>query len=616
MEMRTGIAKCAENTPNTSVKPARKGRESSVTMSEGQKFQAEGYGDMVISKLQALRRNTELCDFKVSADGRVFEVHKALLAATSDYFRVMFGGVMAESKQDTVDLKGVTADGLQHIIEFIYSGEMALTLDNLTEIINTASHLQVSFALDVCSNYIKSLMTFDNAEDFLHIADTYSLDKVTAHWESMIQDKFYEFSQSQAFLKMDGEALSRHLSQNTLRTTSEYQLFMCLDKWFRAAPQRIASDAPRCLRHIRFALMSEAELAVVCENDAVQRCPGGIGQQLVAKGYRYHADCKKGHPVIDEACEVRATGPSLILVHHGTSYMPFQVIAYNHSAALFYSLFSDVNGSRDCRVASIDNFAYVCRIVDFGGGTLMSSLFRFDPRHLVGQELRPMRHLRLEFALVSHAGRLYAFGGSTEQFAILDSVESYNVQTNFWEELLPLPTPTHSLAGLSVGNKIYLSGGVSGQDRQTTNTFVSFDPTAQTYQALPGMLYARRLHDMVHVRDRVFVLGGIPKPGVPLYGQIPIESFDLTTSQWTMLSSTLSGRSIGHYSNFEGQILALGHEHHTATEDEIWTFDPELDDWCKYAKAPQRTSLNSAMCIQLFVNFNDDKISKKFLREK
>ena len=75
------------------------------------------------------------------------------------------------------------------------SGEMALTLDNLTEIINTASHLQVSFALEVCSSYIKTLMTFDNAEDFLHIADTYSLDKVTAHWEHMIQDKFFEFSQ-------------------------------------------------------------------------------------------------------------------------------------------------------------------------------------------------------------------------------------------------------------------------------------------------------------------------------------------------------------------------------------------------------------------------------------
>ena len=34
------------------------------------------------------------------------QVHKCLLAATSDYFRVMFGGVMTESKQNMVDLKG------------------------------------------------------------------------------------------------------------------------------------------------------------------------------------------------------------------------------------------------------------------------------------------------------------------------------------------------------------------------------------------------------------------------------------------------------------------------------------------------------------------------------
>ncbi|XP_076435916.1 kelch-like protein 26 [Babylonia areolata] len=583
---------------------------------EGQKIVAEGYGDMVIQRLQALRRNMELCDFKVSADGRVFEVHKALLAATSDYFRVMFGGVMAESKQNTVDLKGVTADGLQHIIDFIYSGEMALTLDNLTEIINTASHLQVSFALDVCSNYIKSLMTFDNAEDFLHIADTYSLEKVTAHWEHMIQDKFFEFSQSQAFLKMDGETLSRHLSQNTLRISSEFQLMMCVTKWLHAAPSRLATDGARCLQQIRFGLMSENELSVAREQEAVQRCPAALGQQLVTKGFQYHADSKKGHPIVDKACQVRSVGPALIMVHHGTSYMPFQVIAYNQATALFHTLFSDVNGSRDCRVASVENFAYVCRIVDFGGGTLMSSLFRFDPRHLAGQELRPMRHLRLEFSLVAFDGYLYAFGGSTEQFAILDSVEVYSVKSNVWEELLPLPSPTHSLAAAVHAGKIYLSGGVSGQDRQTTNSFVCFDPAARAYQVLPGMMYARRLHDMVSLGDKLFVLGGIPKTGVPLYGQIPIESYTVSTRQWTMLTSTLSGRSIGHYTNFEGQILALGHEHGTATEDEIWTFDPDLDDWFRYAKAPQRMSLNSAMCTQLWVNFHDEKICQKFLKEK
>ena len=90
-----------------------------------------------------------------------------MLAATSDYFRVMFSGAMAESKQDVIDLKGVTAEGLHHIIDFIYSGEIALTLSNLQEVIHTASHLQVMSALDLCSSYIKSLLTFDNAQDFL-----------------------------------------------------------------------------------------------------------------------------------------------------------------------------------------------------------------------------------------------------------------------------------------------------------------------------------------------------------------------------------------------------------------------------------------------------------------
>ena len=253
------------------------------------------------------------------------------------------------------------------------------------------------------------------------------------------------------------------------------------------------------------------------------------------------------------------------MVHLGTSHMPFQITAFNKATKGFYCLFSDVNGIRDCRIASVDNFAYICRVVDFGGGTLMSSLFRFDPRHLMGQELRAMRHLRLEFACVAHARCLYAFGGTTEmapQFPILDSVECYNVQSNTWEELQPLPVPTHSLAAVSHGSKIYLSGGVSG-DRTIVASFMSFDPVTRRYEAKPSLFYPRRLHDMIAHESKIFALGGITRQGIPLYGQIPIESFDMNSNQWTVLSSTLGGRSVGHYMHLGGDsILSLGHEHH------------------------------------------------------
>ena len=387
-----------------------------------------------------------------------------------------------------------------------------------------------------------------------------------------------------------------------------------------------------------------------------------------------------GHPTIDDSCKVRAERPSIIMVHLGTSQVPFLITAFNHDMKAFYNLYGDVNGIRECRLAAVDNFAYICRVVDFGGGSLMSSLFRFDPRHLVGQELLPMRRLRSEFCFVAHQRKLYAFGGTTETFVILDSVECYDVATNTWEELPTLQNPTHSMAAVSHGTRIFLSGGVTGADRQIVASFSSYDPAARRYEAWPSMFYPRRLHDMIAQGSKIYALGGITRQDIPLYGQTPIESFDLSSNQWTILSSTLGGRSVGHYllldlnkktdsperaasgsgsssgastSNTattstspsssggstavssssgtapgsrgdsgqagtleEPSILSLGHEHHSATEEEMWLYQPSSDSWSKYARAPQRMSLNSALGTQLLINFGQDKVASKIIKDK
>lgn len=69
---------------------------------------------------------------------------------------------MVESKQDLVDLKGVIVDGLQMIIDFVYSGQFFLEYDNLIEVINIVSYLQVFLVLDICSDYIIVGMIFEN----------------------------------------------------------------------------------------------------------------------------------------------------------------------------------------------------------------------------------------------------------------------------------------------------------------------------------------------------------------------------------------------------------------------------------------------------------------------
>ena len=70
-------------------------------------------------------------------------IHRVVMVACSHYFRAMMTGVMRESREESVDLKGVTAGGLSVVVDFAYTGRLELTTDNVEEVLSAASHLQV-----------------------------------------------------------------------------------------------------------------------------------------------------------------------------------------------------------------------------------------------------------------------------------------------------------------------------------------------------------------------------------------------------------------------------------------------------------------------------------------
>ena len=105
---------------------------------------ATDHSSRLVSGLDALRTDGTLCDYTIIAGGLEMHVHRAVLAACSDYFRAMLTGDMRESRESSVTLQGITGFGLQAVVEFIYSGTMKVCLDNVEEILAAASHLQVS----------------------------------------------------------------------------------------------------------------------------------------------------------------------------------------------------------------------------------------------------------------------------------------------------------------------------------------------------------------------------------------------------------------------------------------------------------------------------------------
>lgn len=63
-------------------------------------------------------------DTVLVAEEQKFHVHRGYLAACSHYFYAMFTENFKESKQSAVELQGVTASGLQIILQYAYTGQV------------------------------------------------------------------------------------------------------------------------------------------------------------------------------------------------------------------------------------------------------------------------------------------------------------------------------------------------------------------------------------------------------------------------------------------------------------------------------------------------------------
>ncbi|CAF5195226.1 unnamed protein product, partial [Rotaria magnacalcarata] len=86
----------------------------------------------VLERLREQRNSREFCDLVLCAENETFNVHKCVLVASSDYFEAMISrSGMQEATADTIELKDITANGLRAVLDFIYTGELSLSIENI-----------------------------------------------------------------------------------------------------------------------------------------------------------------------------------------------------------------------------------------------------------------------------------------------------------------------------------------------------------------------------------------------------------------------------------------------------------------------------------------------------
>ncbi|XP_072295006.1 kelch-like protein 26 [Eucyclogobius newberryi] len=549
-------------------------------------FSAPSHSAGLLRGLSALRDKGHLLDVELSVSDERFHVHKAVLASCSDYFRAMFTGGMRESKQDAIELKGLSARGLKHIIDFAYSSEVTLDLDCIQDVLGAAVFLQMSPVVELCEEFLKSAMSVETCLHIGQMATTFSLSSLKESVDAFTFRHFLQISEQEDFLHIPTERLVFFLQSNKLKNCSELDLFHAAIRWLQFDEPR-RGQACDVLSHVRFPLMRSSELV-----DTVQKVDIMVEdvqcRQFLLEAFNYQILPFRQHEMQSPRTLIRSDVVSLI-TFGGTPYtdhdrtVSSKVYHLPDISARQFKELTEMEGrcSHAC-VAVLDNFVYLVGGQHFqhrSGEGAVDCCFRFDPHLNQWLRIQSLQKPRIQFQLNVLHGRLYATGGRN-QGGSLCSVECYCPKKNEWSFADPLKLRTWGHAGATCAEKLYVSGGY-GLSLEDKKALHCYDPVTDQWEFKAPMTEPRVLHSMISSRGRVYALGGRMDHVDRCFDVMAVEYYSPDHDQWTSLAPMRVGQSEAGCCLLDQKIYVIGgyNWHLNNVTSIVQVFNTDSEEW-------------------------------------
>ena len=138
-------------------------------------FKDEKLGSTILAGMNKQRHEGKFVDITIIAGTRTISGHKIVLSAFSRYFEALMSPNMKEGDQEVIELPTLQGDAVANLIDFAYTGEIFLSLENIETLLETANFLAIESVIKACCEFLERNMTCDNCIGILICADLYSL---------------------------------------------------------------------------------------------------------------------------------------------------------------------------------------------------------------------------------------------------------------------------------------------------------------------------------------------------------------------------------------------------------------------------------------------------------
>ncbi|MCL4135156.1 UNVERIFIED_CONTAM: hypothetical protein GTU68_026110 [Idotea baltica] len=411
----------------------------------------------------------------------------------------MFTDEMKERGQSEIYLNGVTATGLQCLLEYAYTSRLCLNLANILDILAAAAHFQVPTIIQACSNYLQAQLDLDNCVDVTTLAETYSLHSLRKKVSAFMCANLFEFSRTPDFHRLTPTQLLHLLSCDFPVDCSEARVLEIVVAWLQHSWAERLPHAPALLTPINWkevpkALTQRVERLFTVRLPPLEPLPApATPQGLVnTRGLELAVVKVGGFSLCGVTNEVTYFLPSLGRWRHLSTIPHVEQVNFG-TAVLGNELFV-VGG---CFNQSLQELIH-----PFG--------FRFSPQHDRWATMAPMQRERCRFSLSVVGGRLFAVGGAIEaphDQGDESPCEAYDPKADEWAPVTPLPGGRAQHAAATLGHSILLvTGGLEGE--RVLDTCYALDTTTNTWAPRAPLLTPRADHACFTYEGRAYVCGG------------------------------------------------------------------------------------------------------------
>ena len=549
--------------------------------SENRAFTRENLGDIdytsqLAATMAEFRKTGQLCDVIISTEGRTFQAHKIVLAASSSFFQSLFTVDMSERNKQTIKMDNIDPPTMSRVLDYVYTG--ALTYpnpDDARDLYLAADYLILPGLKHKAVEIMVEALSAENCLRTLVWSHKFSSRALFTHTFRFILDNFNSVSRTADFVKLPARELKLLLASNNLRVADEEIVYEALKRWCEGKSDERWSQFADLFKLIKLEHLSSYYIETTIQEDVLALPDEELRFEILETITEYTVSENSELPTINLLQPPRRhiAMVTCVLTPDVYAYIPTSkewlemapvpTPRISSSSAIFNGLVYNVGGLAAC-----------------GDSSNLMECFDPSANSWLSKASLPVPTRAAAVSVLD--GFLYVVGGRSNS-ARFNIVQRYDPCKDNWTLVTSLHEERSGASLVSCHGNLYAIGG-----RKDENTFLSsvecYSPAQNTWSLTTPMCVARASSAAAYIRGKIYVIGGVRSPGV---SHNSCEAYDTTLDQWSMISSNLVPRSYAGIAAFETSLLVCGGEDSGNFYDTVECYDVEKDRWEIVDKMPR-----------------------------